>query len=109
VGLVPFGIHLVLLGYMIYRSGYIPRALGILLVIDGMGWLIDSLQPYLYPNAHLRSLFITFFGEVFSCCGSSLGAGKSKGRNEVLTWRLCPKGRIALSSTTNLGQIGNCR
>jgi hypothetical protein len=65
VGLVLFGIRLVLLGCMIYRSGYIPRTLGILLVIDGMGWLIDSLQPYLYPNAHLRFLFITFFGEVF--------------------------------------------
>lgn len=65
LGLVLFGIHLVLLGYLIYRSGYIPRTLGILLVIDGVGWIIDSLQPYLYPNAHLRFLFITFFGEVF--------------------------------------------
>jgi hypothetical protein len=65
VGLVLFGIHLVLLGCLIYRSGYIPKFLGILLVIDGLGWVIDSLQPYLYPNAHLRFLFVTFFGEVF--------------------------------------------
>ena len=65
IGLVLFGIHLVLLGYLIYRSGYIPRFLGILLVIDGLGWVVDSLQPYLYPNAHLRFLFITFFGEIF--------------------------------------------
>ena len=60
-----FGIHLVLLGYLIYRSGYIPKILGILLVIDGLGWVIDSLRPYFYPQAHLRFLFITFFGEVF--------------------------------------------
>ena len=65
IGLVLFGIHLVLLGYLIYRSGYIPRFLGILLVIDGLGWVIDSLQPYLYPNAQLKFLFLTFFGEVF--------------------------------------------
>jgi hypothetical protein len=65
IGLVLFGIHLVLLGYLIYRSGYIPRLLGVLLVIDGLGWVIDSLQPYLYPNAHLQFLFITFFGEIF--------------------------------------------
>jgi hypothetical protein len=65
IGLVLFGIHLVLLGYLIYRSGYIPKLLGILLVIDGLGWVIDSLQPYLYPNAHLSFLFITFFGEIF--------------------------------------------
>ena len=31
LGLVPFGVHLVLLGYLIYRSGYIPRIVGILL------------------------------------------------------------------------------
>ena len=65
IGLVLFGIHLILLGYLIYRSGYIPKILGILLIVDGLGWLIDSLHPYIYPNAHLKYLFITFFGEVF--------------------------------------------
>lgn len=65
IGLVLFGIHLVLLGYLMYRSNYIPRWLGILLVVDGFGWVIDSLQPYLYPNARLKFLFVTFFGEVF--------------------------------------------
>ncbi len=65
MGLVLFAIHLILLGCLIYRSGYMPRILGILLVIDGLGWIIDSLQPYLYPNAHLGFIFLTFFGEVF--------------------------------------------
>lgn len=65
IGLVLFGIHLMLLGYLIYRSGYIPKWLGILLVVDGLGWVIDSLRPYLYPNARLRFLFLTFFGEIF--------------------------------------------
>ena len=65
MGLVIFGIHLVLLGYLIYRSGYIPWILGILLVINGLGWVIDSFKPYLYPNAHLEFIFITFFGELF--------------------------------------------
>ncbi len=64
MGLVLFGIHLVLLGYLILRSGYIPAVLGVLLIIDGCGWVIDSLQPYFYPNAHLGFLFITFFGEL---------------------------------------------
>jgi hypothetical protein len=64
MSLVIFGIHLVLLGYLIYRSGYIPRIIGILLVIDGLGWVIDSFQPYLYPNTHLGFLFTTFFGEL---------------------------------------------
>ena len=64
MSLIIFGIHLLLLGYLIYRSGYIPRILGILLVIDGLGWVIDSLQPYLFPNAHLGFIFVTFFGEL---------------------------------------------
>lgn len=62
--LIVFGVHLMMLGYLIYRSRYIPRLIGILLVIDGLGWLTDGLQPYFYPNAHLRFIFITFFGEL---------------------------------------------
>ncbi|HEY6766418.1 MAG TPA: DUF4386 domain-containing protein, partial [Candidatus Sulfotelmatobacter sp.] len=65
VGLVIFGIHLVLLGWLIYRSGYIPKILGILLVINGLGWVLDSIRPYLFPNAHLGFLFLTFLGELF--------------------------------------------
>ena len=64
MSLVLFGIHLVLLGYLIFRSSYIPRIMGILLVINGLGWIIDSLGPYLLPNANLGFTFITFFGEV---------------------------------------------
>ncbi len=64
MSLIVFGIHLVLLGYLIYRSGYIPWIVGILLVINGLGWVIDSLRPYLYPNAPLGFLFITFLGEL---------------------------------------------
>ena len=62
--MIIFGIHLVLLGYLIFRSGYIHWIIGILLIIDGLGWVTDSLQPYLYPKAHLGFLFISFFGEL---------------------------------------------
>ena len=55
--LIIFGIHLALLGYLIYRSGYVPRIIGILLVLDGIGWVVNPLRPYLYPNASLRFIF----------------------------------------------------
>jgi hypothetical protein len=61
---VIFGIHLVLIGVLIYRSRYIPRLIGILLVINGLGWMIDRLRLYLFPDAPLGFLFITFFGEL---------------------------------------------
>jgi Domain of unknown function (DUF4386) len=64
ISLVIFGIHLVLLGYLIYRSSYIPKIIGILLAIDGVAWVVDSLSPYLYPNAHLGFLFIFYFAEL---------------------------------------------
>jgi hypothetical protein len=64
MSLVIFGIHLVLLGVLIFRSGYIPRFIGILLVINGLGWMIDRLRLYLFPDAPLGFLFITFFGEM---------------------------------------------
>lgn len=64
MGLVIFGIHLGLLGYLIYRSGYIPKVLGILLAIAGLGYPVYYLGPYLYPNADLGFIFITFFGEL---------------------------------------------
>jgi len=64
MSLVVFGIHLILLGYLIYRSGYIPWIIGVLLVINGVGWEMDSLQPYLFPHTRLRWVFYTFFGEL---------------------------------------------
>lgn len=64
MGLVFFGIHLGLLGSLVYRSGYIPRILGILLAIAGLGWLIYELSPYFFPNADLGFIMITFFGEL---------------------------------------------
>jgi hypothetical protein len=64
MGLVLFGIHLGLLGYLVYRSDYIPRILGILLAIAGLGWVIDSLRPYLYPNVDLGFVMIASVGEL---------------------------------------------
>ncbi len=62
--LVLFGIHLLLVGSLIVRSHYIPWWLGVILMANGLGWVIDSLQPYLYPEANLGFVFFTFFGEI---------------------------------------------
>jgi hypothetical protein len=62
--LIIFAIHLVLLGILIFRSAYIPRLIGVLLIVDGLGWAVSSLHPYLYPSLHLGWIFITYFGEL---------------------------------------------
>ena len=49
IGLVFFGFFLVLLGYLISRSGYLPRSIGVLLVIGGLGYLTNSFAQVLAP------------------------------------------------------------
>ena len=56
--------HLGMLAYLVYRSGYIPRLLGVLLAINSAGYLVDTLRPYLFPETTVPYLFVAFFGEL---------------------------------------------
>ena len=63
-GILFFSIHLVLLGYLVYKSGYIPKWIGVVLIISGLGYLTDALKPFLFPDLNSGFLTITFFGEL---------------------------------------------
>ena len=65
MSLVFFAIHLGLVGYLVYRSGYVPKLLGLLLAVAGMGYLINSMAPYMFPKANLGWLPFSFSGELF--------------------------------------------
>ena len=58
-----FRLYLVLLGYLAFRSGYVPRLLGVLLVIAGGGYLIDSIAGLLSPSYTASVSSFTFIGE----------------------------------------------
>jgi len=45
-----FGLHIFLLGYLIFKSGYIPRVLGVLLIVASIGYQINSFATFLLPN-----------------------------------------------------------
>jgi len=59
IGLVFFGLHLFVLGYLIFKSGYIPRIIGILLIVAAIGYLIDSFANFLLPSyAAYKDIFL---------------------------------------------------
>jgi hypothetical protein len=45
-----FGFHLVLLGYLVHRSRFFPRILGVLLIIGAVGYLAQSYGHILAPQ-----------------------------------------------------------
>jgi hypothetical protein len=59
IGLVFFGVHLLVVGYLIIKSGgYIPRIIGIFLILASAGYVIDSLAHFLLSNyADYKTIF----------------------------------------------------
>jgi len=45
-----FGAWLFPLGYLVYKSGFLPRILGIVMMIHCVGWLLTTLQWFLFPG-----------------------------------------------------------
>jgi hypothetical protein len=59
IGLVFFGLHLSVIGYLIFKSGYMPRILGVMLIISAIGYLIDSFAHFLLSNyTNYESIFL---------------------------------------------------
>lgn len=50
IGLVFFGFHCMVLGYLVFKSGFLPRILGVLLLAASIGYLVDSFANILLPN-----------------------------------------------------------
>jgi hypothetical protein len=60
-----WGLWLIPFGQLVYKSGFIPRILGILLIIAGIGYTIDSLTFILFPNyRNLTSLPASIFSAI---------------------------------------------
>ena len=71
IGLVFFGFTCLVTGYLMYKSDYLPKALGVLMQIAGLSYLVNSFALLLAP-AFAQSIFPgvlvpAFIGELSVC------------------------------------------
>jgi hypothetical protein len=71
VGLIFFGVSCLVTGYLLFRSGYFPRTLGVLQAIAGVSYLINSfaqlLSPALAERLFPAIVLPAFIGELGTC------------------------------------------
>jgi hypothetical protein len=94
IGLIFFGLHLFVLGYLVFKSGYIPKILGILLIIAALGYLVDSFANFLLPRydsyemVFLMVVFVPAFIAELSFCLWLLFKGVRDRSPDAVTERL---------------------
>ena len=57
LGIVFLVLHAFILGYLIYKSGYFPKFLGVLFVIASLGYLLDSVAHILFANHQTGAVY----------------------------------------------------
>jgi O-antigen/teichoic acid export membrane protein len=59
-----FGLWLLPMGYLVFKSTYIPKIIGVFLIVTCLGYLIDFTTFFLYPNFGIIISEYTWLGEV---------------------------------------------
>jgi hypothetical protein len=88
LAMIFFGVQCLVLGYLVYRSGYFPKVLGALMLIAGTGYLTDSFASILLPNyATYEAMLLiigfvpAFVGELAMCLYLLVKGVNLPGRN----------------------------
>jgi hypothetical protein len=93
VALIFFGCVCLILGYLIFRSGFLPKALGVLMQIAGLSYLTDSFVLILAPTFANRIfpavLVPAFVGEASLCLWLLVkGVNAEKWEEKASAWRV---------------------
>jgi len=90
VALAFLGVSAVLNGYLIFRSGFLPRWLGVLCLVGSVGWLTffypplgHSLFNYIIPVALLGAVALIFWLIVFGVDEERWRAEANRSRTEL--------------------------
>lgn len=62
IGLVFFAFYCLSLGFLVLASRFLPKILGVVLVIAGMAWAVGSIGAFLAPSIALLSYLIPVSG-----------------------------------------------
>lgn len=59
-----FGVFLILEGILICKASYIPKVIGVLILLAGPAWMIIGLQPYFFKGYNLSWVMFFAIGEL---------------------------------------------
>lgn len=60
-----WGLWLLPMGYLVFKSGFLPRIIGVALIIGCFGYVFDSFAAFLLPSLKMNLILFTSWGELF--------------------------------------------
>lgn len=84
-GLILFGVHLLVIAYLAYLSGFLPKFLGVLLGVAGFGYVFDSFAALLLTGPPPEISTVTFIGELLLALWLLIGNRRISARHSTVT------------------------
>ena len=64
IAFIVFGVYMILGGILMYKASYIPKVMGIMIMLAGATYIIISLKPYFFKEYDLSWMMVFYVGEL---------------------------------------------